>query len=75
MVHCAFHCSWMFLVHFPHVLDPPEPQRVKASSKYCIIVKRVGFLLHCQAIQDLRFGTYCLHIAWPDFVFIFLSIA
>jgi hypothetical protein len=28
-VHCAFNCSWMFLVHYPHVLDPPEPQRYR----------------------------------------------
>jgi hypothetical protein len=27
MVHCAFNCSWTFIVHSPHVLDPPEPQR------------------------------------------------
>jgi hypothetical protein len=25
--HCAFPCSWTFLVDYPHVLDPPEPQR------------------------------------------------
>jgi hypothetical protein len=27
MMHCAFDCSWMFPVHYPHVLDPPEAQR------------------------------------------------
>jgi hypothetical protein len=26
MVHYAFNCSWRFLVHSPHVLDPPESQ-------------------------------------------------
>jgi hypothetical protein len=26
-VHGAFNCSWTFLVHYPQVLDPPEPQR------------------------------------------------
>jgi hypothetical protein len=27
MAHCAFNCSWTFLVHYPHVLDHPEPSR------------------------------------------------
>jgi hypothetical protein len=26
-LHGAFNCSWTFLVHFPHVMDPPEAQR------------------------------------------------
>jgi hypothetical protein len=43
VVHCAINCSYTFLVHYPHVLDPAETSKiVKTSSKYCTAVQNVA---------------------------------
>jgi hypothetical protein len=40
MVHCAVNCGWTFLLHFPHVLDPPESQDIENKQQ----------ILHCTSI-------------------------
>jgi hypothetical protein len=61
MGHCAFKCSWAFLVHAPTVLDPPEAQKImKTSDEYCAMVQYLAPLRYC-GFTDLLHA-HCMYL-------------